>query len=598
MNSLQFSELKTTDLVVTSKTFGLLRKALIEHLGQQKAKRFLLRFGKEMGIEKAKELLGVTENLKDLLKKAPLLHVALRHVSNITSEGSIIQRKDSVQFEDVRGIWYDSFEVTLQLQDFGISNECSCYILSGFASGILTTFYQEEIFVKEVTCCAKGDAYCSFEVNTKTYWETIHEEPLAIYDAQTIIDELEVTYDKLLEQTQLLHKVSHFHSQITESIAKQNGIQQLLKTAFSLLNIPIFLTDTDGHLLFQEGQIETAVNVKHLLQKKKLAPLTTERHKIESVFFLITPVFLDDHVYAYCYFLYEQISQIPSDDHLYLERLAVAASLCFLNEKVSFETTERLKINFLDRLIYNQFQNNSELALHANYIEPKIVAPFYTIALKLIHSKRPGVLTDHYQILLSIAKSLKVFHLHGLLSQKEDHILLFLYDLKDEERNFKTLAHILTTIEKSVPHFQFKAGVSQRFEELSHFPTSVKEAEQAMNFPKQATFIYYKELGFFSALLENVNPDVITVIAKQELHSLLEPDEKNKELLYTLYVFLKNNQKLEKTMYDLSLSIGGIKYRITKIEKILGKNFKDATTTAHLLLLLETLILMNKLSFD
>lgn len=95
-----------------------------------------------------------------------------------------------------------------------------------------------------------------------------------------------------------------------------------------------------------------------------------------------------------------------------------------------------------------------------------------------------------------------------------------------------------------------------------------------------------------------MNHEVIEGIARQELKSLLEPDDKNKELLHTLYVFLKNNQKLEKTMNDLALSIGGIKYRIGKIEKMLDKDLKDSTTTAHLLLMMETLILTGTLSFE
>ena len=46
-------KLLPADLVITSKTFGLLRNVLIEHLGLEKAKRFLLRFGRELGMRKS-----------------------------------------------------------------------------------------------------------------------------------------------------------------------------------------------------------------------------------------------------------------------------------------------------------------------------------------------------------------------------------------------------------------------------------------------------------------------------------------------------------------------------------------------------------------
>ena len=43
------------DLTITSKSFGLLRKALFENMGEERAKAFLMRFGRDLGISKALE---------------------------------------------------------------------------------------------------------------------------------------------------------------------------------------------------------------------------------------------------------------------------------------------------------------------------------------------------------------------------------------------------------------------------------------------------------------------------------------------------------------------------------------------------------------
>ena len=77
-----------------------------------------------------------------------------------------------------------------------------------------------------------------------------------------------------------------------------------------------------------------------------------------------------------------------------------------------------------------------------------------------------------------------------------------------------------------------------------------------MNSPKPQSIVFYEELGFLGALIENFDAAKLIEICKKELGELLLDDEKNKQLLYTLYIYLKNNQKLEKTMQDLSLSIG------------------------------------------
>lgn len=596
MPSIHFDNLKNTDLIVTSNSMGRMRKNLIEHIGQEKAKRFLLRFGKDLGMEKAEEILARSGD--NLVEEVARTHIGLGHVSNIVIEGEAAQKGNRITFEDLSGTWHDSFEVEMQVNNFGLSDVCSCYILSGFASGMLTILCKEEIFVKEVTCRSKGDEHCSFEVNTKQYWEENHEAQMAIYDDMTVSDELEDTYDQLLEKTDMLDKVFHFHSKLTEIIAESNDLQKLLNTASEQLDLPAFITDINGNTLYQAGSYEAPVDVTGLFQQDQFNSQTTGKYKIDGISIKVTPIYLEKRLTAYCFFLYENENLIPYKDYIYLERLAVAASLCFLNERISFETTERLKINFLDRMIYHQFENESDLLLHATYIEPRIIAPYYTLAVKLIHTKNKEELIDHYPVLLALARNLQNSYLNGLITQKEGHLILLLHSFKDESNTFLTLERILQKVSKEYPMHRFKAGVSQRFEGLPDINTSVKEAEQSLNFPNPSNFVYYKDLGVLGTVLKNVDSQAIIEVAKEEFKSLLNPDEKSKELLYTLYVYLKNNKRLERTMNELSLSIGGIKYRIQKIEKMLDTDFNDAVTTAHTLMLLEILILIDEVSFE
>lgn len=586
-----------TDLVITSKTFGFLRNVLIEHLGLEKAKRFLLRFGRELGIEKAKEILISNFSIEDFLKAALELHISLGHISNIIVNNHPIPSENNLSFNNATGIWEGSFEVPIQLDYFGQSKDCSCYILSGFASGIMTTFYNTDIFVKEVTCRARGDEHCSFDVNTRDYWEKNTPYDLAIYDDQTILDELEDTYDILLQQKNLLNKVTDFHSNITEVIAQQNDLTKVLSTAYMTLNIPVFITDLDGKILYKEGiytdlKLDLTKIIKQMRSINHSTIFNVTAHNL-----LGTSIQLDAKNFAYCFFLYEKNVLPDVNDHLFLERLGVAASLCFLNEKVSFEATERLKINFLERLINQQFHNQAEIELHSKYISPKLKPSYRTISMKLIINEGQSLLPDSYKIMLEIARVLKIYNISGLLSQKNDHIILFLYDLTDFTWIVKSLTKICRSIERNTVGVTFKNGISNSFESLDGFYSSLSQAEQAMNFPRDELFTEYHSLGIFSTILENFNPEIIISMGHNELGPLLENIEKNQELLFTLYTFLKNSQKLEKTMKDLKLSIGGIKYRISKVEKMLNIDLKDATTAAHILLLMEILILLNVISF-
>ena len=46
----------STDLIITSQGFGLLRKALIENIGVKRSNSFLFHFGRDLGVSRAEEL--------------------------------------------------------------------------------------------------------------------------------------------------------------------------------------------------------------------------------------------------------------------------------------------------------------------------------------------------------------------------------------------------------------------------------------------------------------------------------------------------------------------------------------------------------------
>ncbi|MBF6634324.1 MAG: helix-turn-helix domain-containing protein, partial [Planococcus sp. (in: Bacteria)] len=79
-------------------------------------------------------------------------------------------------------------------------------------------------------------------------------------------------------------------------------------------------------------------------------------------------------------------------------------------------------------------------------------------------------------------------------------------------------------------------------------------------------------------------------LARKELEPIFElKDHKRDELLKTLYVFLMNGGNLQQSISDLSLSMSGLMYRITRIEKLLGKELRNPTVAYELLLMLDAL---------
>jgi len=98
-------------------------------------------------------------------------------------------------------------------------------------------------------------------------------------------------------------------------------------------------------------------------------------------------------------------------------------------------------------------------------------------------------------------------------------------------------------------------------------------------------------------LISSQNAEGIRRVANQKLGALIhQPDDlKKMELIKSLYVFLRNGGKLEQTMQDLNISMSGLKYRVQKLESILGKNLRDPAEAYQLLLILESMIAIGEL---
>jgi predicted hydrocarbon binding protein len=590
----------SSDIIFSSEGFGLLRKTLYENIGEKRAKILLLQFGYKLGREKALELKQYYSDKKELIRWAPLTHINLGHVSKVETNGSsILNENGEIIFIDSIGKWFDSFEADLHTHYHGESNTCACHTLSGYASGYLSEIYEIDIYVVEQSCKAMGYPHCTFEVNTKKQWLQINPLILNEFDHQTVAEELEITYDKLLSQKQLLDKVTNYHSQLTECVAKKNSLHHVLSTAYNILNIPIIIKQTNDKTIALKGIDES--NYTNLL-KQAPKPVTISKHnetifeKLGGMYKMTTPIYLDNRVFATCSFLYENAQSLDENDYLFLERLSITCALCFLKEKISFETTERLKISILDRLIYMKHESQDDLKTHFHLLTDKIEEPYASLVIRCNHKKDTYLPIDYYDQLLQFSQIFKLHYLNALfsISTQDIYVLLSISTHQDIE---EPLLKILNQLQKNNPDLHYTIGVSHHFTQLELFSEHLKQAKQAVSLPRNKSISYYSELGLLGDFLNNIDTETLKQTASTQLKDLLIPEPKMQELLYTLYIYLINGKRLEKTMQALNLSMGGIQYRIRKIEETIQINLKDSYTTAYLLLLIEALIIMKEIEF-
>lgn len=423
-----------------------------------------------------------------------------------------------------------------------------------------------------------------------------------------IIEELNDTYEQLLEQRNYIEKVAKFHNRLTESLSNGSTLQDIANTTFKLLNIPISIEDLSFQKIVFSGVKEEGYNqlnkdlVDYLKQKlyknNHSFPLFKETIRLKTGFQdrLITPITVQKRIIGYCtFFHYKESSTISETDVMFIERVANAASLYLLNEKTSFEAVEKMKSYFLEQILRGQYTSREEIVNRGRYMGYDLEAPFYIAS---IDYNEKGKLEknnkNHFdQFLETIVKYIDIQGFKALIGQHDSRIVML---IPETDQVVAKLEKIIKHTNISFPNFQYTIGISDKAEDIDQVLEHVEESFIALRMSTDKKIICFKDMGIVGVLINSKNVSGIKKMAKQELGPIYHlGDSKKREMLKTLYVFLANGGKLQQTMDDLSLSMSGLTYRVNKIEKMISKDLRDPSQSYQLLLILDSLIALGEL---
>lgn len=595
MNEIAFDSRETKDILMSAQAFHALRKNLINNIGLHKTKGFLFRFGKEFGMESAKNHLQQEASQQVVGKR----HSRLGHVKDVIFMGEIVRHEDgTIECIDTWGKWIESFEATLHLENYGISDECVCHMLSGFASGALTYEFGESIIAVEHKCVAKGDDCCEFKVALEKDWLKERPELVELYQHDNILSELEMTYDELLHHKQILEKISLFHSELTQKVTDKHSMDEIVQVAYELLNIPILIEDVHGNALSKIGfsdQHEQLMQASEETLQEVDAKHHVSHYEADTYSSIKAPVYINKKNYATCSFFYFDEKNGRENDYLFLERIATVVALCILYEEAQFEEQQRMRSSLLERLIHNH--NIKDIESYYKFLPFKFQAPFATGIVSV--KGKSGEIIDIHEQLTQLSKVAKTYDLSCIFAVLGEDIAM-LYSLNGSKQGWQKKVHtVLKKMQQKNPQYEYTVGMSEMFTHFKDFDSSLQEAKAAQRFPNQKLLTTYEDLGMLGDIIKNMSIEQLHDMARKALKELYHFDDpRKKELLYTLYVYLSNSQRLKDTMDELILSIGGVQYRIKQIEEQLQISLKNASTAAYLLLVIQALILSDSLDFE
>lgn len=605
------SELNSHRIFTTTDAIGLLRKELMNHLGETRTRSFLFRYGWHIGASDAREAMKISQSMDYLIKQASLLHISTGHIKEHYSERRIeTSNSKKVKSITAKGKWIDSFEAKQHLKHHGLSDKPVCYILTGYASGYMSTIFNTQIIVKETHCVAMGDPECVYEIKYIADWGNHVDEELSYLKEKPIVEELEYTYEQLLLERDYIKKVFKFHNILTESVSKGSNLNDLASIVHDLLNIPVAIDDLSFNPITLSGISKEKYKIlkddflKIIMDNNQSSPQRipllkkTKKYVTENQILVISPIYVQNTILGYCSFIYhDELQEKLENDSMFIERFANAASLILLKEKMSFELIEKLKGNFLEQIINGEIKSEDEIINRGRFMGIDLSKSFVIAALKFIEN--PWVKDEEKligQVINDLSKFLDIQGVKALLGRYENNVVMLL----NYEHNSKV--ELMEFLDKINGHLQsthqldFHIGLSNPSKDVLEIKECLDQALIALRLSKNPV-TDFESLGILGVLVSSKNESVIINIAKRELGSLYEnkDDPKNIELLKTLYVFLSNGGNLQQTMDDLSLSLSGLTYRKNKIENMLNKDLRNPSESYQLLLILDSLIALNLL---
>jgi len=297
-------------------------------------------------------------------------------------------------------------------------------------------------------------------------------------------------------------------------------------------------------------------------------------------------------------------------DNIALCSAAIAIKLQKLKELSIIETEERLKYDFFDDLINKDYASleimeKRAIALGLNLMFWNVILVFDINDFEKYYKENfqkgesyiqevKGKLKNKIEFLLEKYKrNIRLF-----VSKSDGYIMIFGIEEKERKsfnykRFFKEIfSKMNNELKYSNTPLSVTIGISEPINRLDDIAKAYKEALKTIKITNKlygkGSTVFYEDMGIYTLFpMLNSNEEV----CNEKLSKIREYDIKKKgNLLETLEVFLDSNGSVAKTASKIYAHPNTIKYRLKKIEEIMGEDiFKNETKRLYYHVLVKAL---------
>ena len=388
---------------------------------------------------------------------------------------------------------------------------------------------------------------------------------------------------------------------LLDCIIKGKELRDVIETGFEILGNPIMLMDTSYKVLAYKTN-ETINDpvwsdlVEHGYSSRKFVSLFKSEHIIEKILKNDMPIILDTGVAetirrilgkimlnGSCkgYLAVLEYNHTFSDQEVHITRLIceVISSLMQSGSNRMTNTAGLMFENIIQDLLEKRIEDEATLAgrLHACDWQPGS----RIIAVTVDMCKYNDVsFIDFFRNKLSII-------LPGAKSVYYDDALVVVLDV--DNKTLASNSHMFDILEQFITENDLLAGISLIFDDLLLLPQYHRQSKRAISIGQVlcagSRMFEYRDFAVDDFVCESAKYfDVMDFCHKAVLDIKEFDDKKNTEYFVTLYAYLIHDKNVIETAEALYIHRNTVKYRIDKIEEIIGFSLKDSKETFQMLL--------------
>ena len=547
-----------------------LKKELISVIGEDRTKGIFTRYGWHCGVSDAeKTKLFKYDSVWDLVNAGPDFHMLHGYLDKVEI---LEMRTDEEQLEFIEVLWINTFEAEQHLKTHSLSTEPVCHTLCGYTSGYLSTVLQQPILVKEVECRAMGHEHCKCICMPIDKWGDEITSELGYYQGTSIIKELDEITEQLKAERDHLNKANDIHQRLIEELLSKQGIQKVVDILYETTGLTTFIEDENHQILVQAGHLDKPLDLKKFISKQ-----TTFKRYSDELSLLRTPIFYEQQIKGYCSFLYTGQDEPNDLDYMIIEKAGLTSSIILLNENIKINTEQNIKRSFLNDILERRLTED-EMYKISYYLGFNSSTTYWMLTLDRNVKETENEIVFNEELIRHINLFLNERNINSIVSHKLDKIIVLIEYPTFEDLNIaqsKFINQLLKHCSRRFSKYRFSVGVStviSKFMDISVLYNETLAALRAIN--EQSNISFFKELGIESVLFQIQDEVLIERFVNQHIGKLLAIDT-DFDLIKTLYTYIDNGSSINNTAKKMSMSISGLRYRLTKISEILNHDLTD-----------------------